>query len=69
MEILISLKRVLEGLDSNYLSTVRNVIDDIFLLVLFIGKAYEINRRIVFTMRLLGVGYEGIRKFCGFMTC
>ena len=32
-----------------------------------IGKAYEINRRIVFTMKLLGVGYEGIRKFCGFM--
>lgn len=28
---------------------------------------YEINTRIVFAMRLLGVGYEGIKKFCGIM--
>lgn len=32
-----------------------------------IGKAYEINRRLVFVMRLLGVGYEGYRIFCGLM--
>jgi len=33
----------------------------------FIRNAYEINRRIVFTMRLLGVAREGIRIFCGIM--
>ncbi|EFN71671.1 hypothetical protein EAG_00212, partial [Camponotus floridanus] len=32
-----------------------------------INNAYEINRRIVFAMRIIGVGYEGIRKFCGIM--
>lgn len=30
-----------------------------------IQNAYEINRRIVFAMTLFGIGYEGIRKFCG----
>jgi len=33
----------------------------------FIRNAYEINRRIVFTMRLLGIAREGIRIFCGIM--
>lgn len=32
-----------------------------------IGKAYEINRRLILVMRLLGVGYEGYRIFCGLM--
>ncbi|KYQ53904.1 hypothetical protein ALC60_07197 [Trachymyrmex zeteki] len=32
-----------------------------------IKNAYEVNRRIVFAMRLVGVGWEGIRKFCGIM--
>ena len=32
-----------------------------------IRSAYEINRRIVFVMRLLGVGREGINLFCGLM--
>jgi len=32
-----------------------------------IKNAYEINRRIVFAMRILGVDYDGIRKFCGIM--
>lgn len=33
----------------------------------FIRNAYEINRRIVLAMRLLGVGLNGIIKFCAFM--
>ncbi|KYN18206.1 hypothetical protein ALC57_09489, partial [Trachymyrmex cornetzi] len=33
----------------------------------FIKNAYEINRRIVIAMRLLGIGLQGIRKFCAFM--
>ena len=32
-----------------------------------IRSAYEINRRIVLAMRLLGVGLNGLMKFCGFM--
>ena len=32
-----------------------------------IRNAYEINRRIVLAMRLLGVGLNGIIKFCAFM--
>lgn len=32
-----------------------------------IGNAYEINRRIVFVMRLLGVGIHGLNLFCGMM--
>lgn len=31
------------------------------------NKAYEINRRMILTMRLLGVGINGIKKFCAFM--
>jgi len=30
-------------------------------------NAYEINRRIVLTMRLLGVELNGLIKFCAFM--
>jgi len=33
----------------------------------FIHNAYEINRRIVLAMRLLGVAREGINIFCGIM--
>ena len=33
----------------------------------FINNAYEINLRIVIAMRLLGVGLNGILKFCAFM--
>lgn len=32
-----------------------------------INTAFEINRRFVFTMRLLGVGLEGANLFCGLM--
>lgn len=32
-----------------------------------INKGYEINRRIVFIMRLIGVGYNGLEMFCGLM--
>ena len=32
-----------------------------------IDKAFEINRRIVFAMRLLGVGFKGLELFCGIM--
>ncbi|EFN67271.1 hypothetical protein EAG_00417, partial [Camponotus floridanus] len=32
-----------------------------------INNAYEINRRIVFVMRLLGLGLEGLKMFCGLM--
>ncbi|KOC59097.1 hypothetical protein WH47_10923 [Habropoda laboriosa] len=33
----------------------------------FINKSCEINRRIVFVMRLLGVGLQGINVFCSLM--
>ncbi|XP_066596972.1 uncharacterized protein [Prorops nasuta] len=33
----------------------------------FINKGYEVNRRIIFAMRLLGIGLHGIIKFCAFM--
>lgn len=32
-----------------------------------VEKGYEINRRIIIAMRLLGVGWHGNRKFCAFM--
>jgi len=32
-----------------------------------IGKSYEINRRLVVAMRLLGIGPKGITMFCGLM--
>ena len=31
------------------------------------NKSFEINRRIVFVMRLLGIGLQGINLFCGMM--
>ena len=31
------------------------------------AKAYDVNRRIVFAFRLLGLGLAGIDKFCGVM--
>lgn len=33
----------------------------------YVNCGYEVNRRIVFAMRLLGVGLHGIIKFCAFM--
>ena len=33
----------------------------------FVNKAYEINRRIIFVFRLLGIANEGINLFCGLM--
>lgn len=32
-----------------------------------IQKAYEINRRFVFAMRVLGLGLSAMQKFCGLM--
>ncbi|XP_071568778.1 uncharacterized protein [Temnothorax nylanderi] len=32
-----------------------------------VGHAYEVNKRIVLAMRLLGIGLHGIKKFCAFM--
>lgn len=31
------------------------------------GKAYEINRRLTLAMRLMGIGINGVKKFCAFM--
>jgi len=31
------------------------------------GHAFDINRRLTFTMRLIGIGIQGINKFCAFM--
>lgn len=33
----------------------------------FVDKTYEINHRIIFAMRLLGIGLNGIEKFSAFM--
>lgn len=33
----------------------------------YVDKGYEINRRLILAMRLLGVGLQGITKFCAFM--
>lgn len=33
----------------------------------FIRNAYDINRRIILAMRMIGVGMNGLLKFCGFM--
>ncbi|XP_071569569.1 uncharacterized protein [Temnothorax nylanderi] len=33
----------------------------------YIKNSYEINRRIILAMRLLGIGLNGILKFCAFM--
>lgn len=32
-----------------------------------IDKAFEINRRLVLALRMLGVGFEGMKNFCGLM--
>lgn len=32
-----------------------------------IGKSYELNRRFIFVMRILGLGLAGCKKFCGLM--
>jgi len=31
------------------------------------NKAYEVNRRMVLAMRLLGISLNGIKQFCAFM--
>lgn len=33
----------------------------------FLQHSYEINRRFIFTMRVLGLGLAGAQKFCGLM--
>ena len=33
----------------------------------FVGHSYEINRRFLFVMRVLGLGLKGAAKFCGLM--
>ena len=33
----------------------------------FVGNSYEINRRFLFVMRVLGLGLKGAAKFCGLM--
>lgn len=33
----------------------------------FVDKSYEINRRIILAMRMLGIGLNGTMKFCAFM--
>lgn len=33
----------------------------------FIKNGYEINRRFAFVMRILGIGLQGMKKFCAFM--
>ena len=33
----------------------------------FIKHSYEINRRFILAMRVIGVGYNGAKKFCGLM--
>lgn len=33
----------------------------------FIKHSYEINRKFILAMRVLGVGYKGAKKFCGLM--
>ena len=33
----------------------------------FIGHTFEINRRFVYVMRVLGLGLEGCKKFCSLM--
>lgn len=33
----------------------------------FVRHSYEINRRFIFVMRLLGIGLRGCKKFCGLM--
>lgn len=32
-----------------------------------IGRSYEINRKFIFVMRILGLGLAGCKKFCGLM--
>ncbi|XP_074107057.1 uncharacterized protein LOC141532561 [Cotesia typhae] len=33
----------------------------------FVDKSFEVNRRVIFAMRLLGVGREGLNIFCSIM--
>ena len=33
----------------------------------FIKHSYEINRRFILATRVIGIGYKGARKFCGFI--
>lgn len=33
----------------------------------YVGRGYEINRRFIFAMRILGVGFKGASEFCGLM--
>lgn len=33
----------------------------------YINHSYEVNRKFIFTMRMLGLGQAGCAKFCGLM--
>ena len=35
----------------------------------FIKHSYEINRRLILAMRVIGVGYKGAKKFRGLFLC
>lgn len=34
---------------------------------LYVDKAFKINKRFFFVLRILGIGWNGVRKFCGLM--
>ena len=56
------------GLGSKIILTCKNCGDhSISTCPLINNRGYEINTRIVFAMRLLGIGINGIKKFCSFM--
>lgn len=56
------------GLGSKIIVNCRNCSDySINSCPLINDRAYEINTRMIFAMRLLGIGINGIKKFCAFM--
>jgi len=56
------------GLGSKIILTCKNCSDhSINTCPLINNRGYEINTRIVFAMRLLGIDINGIKKFCAFM--
>ena len=56
------------GLGSKIIISCRNCGDNsVNSCPLINDRAYEVNTRIIFAMRLLGIGINGIKKFCAFM--
>ncbi|EFN70291.1 hypothetical protein EAG_00362, partial [Camponotus floridanus] len=56
------------GLGSKIIVNCRNCNDhSINSCSLINDRAYEVNTRMIFAMRLLGIGINGIKKFCAFM--